>query len=129
MSEQTWKEEFYPVPPGRPKTAAGAVKHSLRKWIGFRPENLKRHGITEDNLRDMFLYSSGSCALCCKFDVGDYSIDCSDKCSLVLARDGVRCVDVLEGVDDGLSPYDAQLSKGDPEPMICWLEKAQAEVE
>ena len=128
MSKETWKKEFYPTPPSLCVGVGEAVFHSLRKWIGFRPENLKRHSITGDDLPDMDMYSSGSCALCCRFDDFNCFDDCSDECPLALARDGVRCIDVLKGVDGELSPYDAQLLNDDPEPMICWLEKAQAEV-
>lgn len=50
MSFQTWMEEFYPNPlPSNVKsismTLKQACQHSLQKWIGLRPENLKKHHV------------------------------------------------------------------------------------
>ncbi len=47
MSLATWKAEFYPFT--AEKCAAEfpeeALDHSIRKWEGLSPENLKKHGV------------------------------------------------------------------------------------
>lgn len=52
MSLQTWKEKYYPEDAAKFNTLplskeniAAALKHSIRKWIGLRPANRKRHGL------------------------------------------------------------------------------------
>ena len=71
MSLQSWKSEFYPVPADAvPEDLA--LAHSLKKWIGLRPENLKRHDVEftgtrvhQPGIPDEQLYIEGSsCALC-----------------------------------------------------------------
>ncbi len=47
MGIATWKKEFYP--PISKVTRANAIDHSLKKWIGLREENLKRHDLKLSN--------------------------------------------------------------------------------
>lgn len=73
MSIETWESESYPTPAfeasGSPLEAA---QHSLLKWQGLLPENLKKHSLI---LADCDLYevvyedpkfsvSANNCALC-----------------------------------------------------------------
>lgn len=51
MSLDTWMDEFYPISAktvGCNEDALSAARHSLRKWVGLRPENLERHGVEFD---------------------------------------------------------------------------------
>lgn len=135
MSVKTWKEEFYPVP-AVDVPAAEAAAHSLRKWIGARPENLARHdvrlngetGSVMDDTDDRVRFTSVTCALCARFfdieNIENQSEACR-QCPLALARGGVSCTDVIEDEDE--SPFYMLTSdKPSPEPMISWLEKAVA---
>jgi hypothetical protein len=81
MSLQTWKEEFYPIPASECRKE-DAVKHSLRKWIGLKKENLKKHGLRHlggswisevENNENGIVTSSPSCALCTLFVCGPES--------------------------------------------------------
>ena len=65
MSIETWKAEFYPKP-ARVTTVEEAAEHSLQKWQGYLPENLKRHGVSTADLAraDMPYRSADMCALC-----------------------------------------------------------------
>ena len=47
MSLKTWKKEFYPQSAKRTKQSE-AVEHSLHKWRGILPANLKKHGLNRD---------------------------------------------------------------------------------
>ena len=53
MSIATWKKEFYSPISKCPKSKAAA--HSLKKWIGLRPENLAKHGLEAER---SFLYKN-----------------------------------------------------------------------
>jgi hypothetical protein len=85
MSYESWCKEFYPSPPSEDMTPLKAAKHSLRKWKGVLPANLRRHGLTRDRdmIREDYLvvHTLGalSCALCVINDV-----ECQ-KCSIMLA--------------------------------------------
>jgi hypothetical protein len=118
MSLQTWKDEFYPIHAFK---AVGseleAAKHSLRKWIGLRKENLEKHGLerkgreisSTDFINFPFSISESSCALCQYHD--GYCNDC------ILYTLGNGCEE--EG-----SEYIIWVNEGDPEPMIKALEEA-----
>ena len=122
MSLQTWKNEFYPIPADKCRKK-DAVVHSLRKWIGFRPENLARHEMGVLDIMGRGPLGADGCALCHKFEFGDCEL-----CPLALARDGVPCNDANDEYgEDSESPYSHFLDNGDPEPMIAFLEKALAE--
>jgi hypothetical protein len=68
MSLETWKAEFYAVNAGK-VDAKDAVSHSLQKWTGLRPENLKKHDVLVDggsvsDSDDVLLVDAATCALC-----------------------------------------------------------------
>lgn len=48
MSLKTWFKEFYPTPASKPDCSP--AEHSLRKWIGFLPRNLKKHGCRHNRI-------------------------------------------------------------------------------
>lgn len=126
MSLETWKAEFYPVPADKVKKR-DAVAHSLRKWIGMREENLKKHGcyahyssVRSDD--GSFVVSGSSCSLCVLYFHSGKEKPCRE-CPLAKSRGGVPC-------DEDDSPWSqwSSFSKGgNPEPMIAALEKTLAE--
>jgi hypothetical protein len=64
MTTKTWEAEFMPTPATEPKTVIDAVRHSLRKWIGFRLENLQRHDVRIDAEFFNLHCRDTTCALC-----------------------------------------------------------------
>ena len=72
MSLESWQKEFYIIPANSPKlkTKAQRIEHSLQKWLGLTPENLKKNEVeadSEGNLADgslMFYINDETCALC-----------------------------------------------------------------
>lgn len=128
MSVQTWESEFYPSPADEASgSEREALDHSLRKWIGLRPENLERHGLRrfDRKLTDglyRFDVDSTSCALCER-----HSMVC-DTCSLTEANGGFSCDGIdcrgLEEGEEGPDHYGEFLISGDPEPMIKLIQKA-----
>ena len=123
MSLKTWEEEFYPVEADSPEAQAStlaAVKHSLRKWRGLRPEALLKHRVAlegpyhkevVDCGRESLAINVSSCALCLKFH-------CCDGCPLVEVS-GLTC-------GDKGSAWNAYIGQAEPEPMIAQLEQALA---
>lgn len=77
MSLETWKAEFYPVNANVEMSEEEAIKHSIKKWEGLKPENLSKHFVELDFYGDIiepyniefseFSISNSSCALCAKF--------------------------------------------------------------
>lgn len=80
MSLQTWKEEFYKVPAIEVKNDKDAIDHSILKWTGLLPENLKKHECKLDNAgygtalisidstqnypQKLLMITGSTCALC-----------------------------------------------------------------
>lgn len=120
----TWKAEYYPVEAERVKKR-DALAHCLKKWIGLRARNLKRHGV-QKGVMSIFDAGSGvlwidtkSCAACVHWL---YHEGCSCRtCPLYLVR-GVPCYK-SNGADKP-SPFDAFTRLGNPEPMIRLIRKA-----
>jgi hypothetical protein len=135
MSIESWKAEFYPVPADEVPVDQ-AITHSLRKWEGLRKENLDRHELTRIRRRitsrsgSEFRVDGSSCALCHRYLVdgdGDaYDVSCDD-CPLSIERDGVACDNLFN--NEEVSPWNEFDEKGNPEPMIFWLNAAQAKIE
>lgn len=85
MSEQSWKDEFYPIEATEVEVDdLEAVNHSLQKWIGLRKENLQKHEINEP----LIAIGSQSCALCHQYIVKND--DCIG-CPLFRARIYIQC--------------------------------------
>ncbi len=125
MSLQTWKDEFYPVKPSKKMSKKVAIEHSLRKWNGLLPKNLKKHGLEkagrfiqekQDSVADMMI-DAESCALCVKY----LDTDCLES-----ENECVRCPlfnSLGEQCDGDGSPYFMWLRKDEPKPMIKALKK------
>jgi len=120
MSLESWKAEFYPKP-ANIVPESGAVSHSLKKWIGLRPENLEKHRVRKvlQSVADGFRRISidgDSCALCMHYLLtinGSSSTPC-EFCPLGKHL-GRAC-------DRGISaPYGIWARTGNPEPMIAAL--------
>ena len=137
MSVNSWLKEFYPVDASEGMTNLEAVRHSLKKWRGLKPENLERHRVDVKAPAGYFrsgrlltgrsqghlLINDSSCALCHKHSEVD---DCK-SCPIVRTV-GRRC-DKRVYVGDtggGTSPWHRFDDMSDPEPMIAVLEKAEA---
>ena len=127
MSIETWKDEFYPIPADdkRLRTRVACLEHSIRKWVGLRKANLKKHGCfastrtlpnIEDKDGNCFYVSMSSCALCVRWGCEDGS---RSSCPIVQAL-GFSC-DSAEGF--GTSLWDRWNWDSDPEPMIRALRK------
>ena len=112
MSRRSWLLEFYPVPASKvPKDQA--IAHSLKKWLGLLPRNLKRYGLKTAPLR----IDSSTCALCHHYI---FTVGCRN-CPLTLVR-GAPCDVPLNW--EHQSPYQAWRLKQDPDPMIALLKAA-----
>lgn len=117
MSEQSWIDEHYPIPASE-VPIEDALQHSLRKWVGARKENLKKHGVEKPPFR----YSSRTCALCCHCCVAGPYVEgggCA-PCPLFKVR-GAPCD---QRISKGVNPYRLYTMRGDPEPMIELIEAA-----
>lgn len=122
MSFKTWKKEFYPRPANTRMSVRGAIEHSLRKWQGLSPRNLKKHGmeitaglfgplreINEIGHTEVGMsIDSATCALCQMYvDRTGYC----DECPLFKSL-GHRCDSMYSQ-----GPYNVFPRKG-PGPMI-----------
>jgi hypothetical protein len=136
MSLASWKAEFYPIPADETAKDA-AVAHSLQKWRGLTPDNLARHGIKRaqfgsiEDKAERFSVNTETCALCCHYRDDEDFLDDDDEplsdcgaCPLAAARGSVSCDNERE--EEKKSPYQSWVDKGDPSPMLLWLEKAQS---
>jgi len=133
MTLKSWKAEFYTE---LPTETTDPVEHSLKKWTGLLPQNLKKHGV--ELLRDpghtnSYIYAhhifdagtdehfdidSSTCSLCAQYD-------CSD-CPLSETRGGWSCDEEIEyGEDEETSPWDAFRTSLDPHPMVYWLTRTK----
>ena len=76
MSLTTWKKEFYPVP-AKKMPLRKALEHSILKWRGALPGNLRKHGCCLGDCREVLssrgefyfstrhLYCKSNCSLYC----------------------------------------------------------------
>lgn len=126
MSISSWKKRFYPVDVDEKLTNLEAVQHSLKKWRGLVPVELKKHGLTvtaysdiADKQGSQFSIDSTSCALCFKHD----QINNCRTCPLTRVRGGVRCDTSRK--DEQLSPWSQWTMRQQPGPMIMWLMRAE----
>ncbi len=134
MSQKTWLKEFYPKPADK-TTKKEAIQHSVKKWEGLLPDNLKKHNVTmnidEVSVQDArgkeFLeVDQVTCSLCHHyFKVKSQGHSCN-QCPLFKVRNSVACCD--EGYynqrEEKDSPYGIMVEKGNPRPMLKWLRKA-----
>lgn len=118
MSTESWKEEFYPVSATRfeyrQDIQVNAAKHSIKKWRGFYPSNLKKHrvwlsiGYLTDGRTSIKATGSLHCALC----------RVTNSCKMcVLSRVGAEC-------SNNNSPYQRVNQGASPKVLIDALKKA-----
>lgn len=138
MSLETWKAEFYPVDADK-VSEADALDHSLRKWIGLKSENLKKHDVVPHDgsgtLNDSctlydaqdrtltFFVNYRSCALCHHYTQEEAGDPCA-TCPISLSRDGISCDNSTE-MEFGLSPYAVWTYVHTPHQMIEVLIEAK----
>jgi len=100
MSLESWKKKFMPEPAWPNCSFNDAIYHAIRKWTGFRKENIQKHNVDPSELPD----GDRECCFCLMFGG-----TCSG-CPLQKVRDG------------GCSgPYREWIIKRNPEPMIDLL--------
>lgn len=139
MSLRNWIADYYPETAEnivqRTRDPLDLLDHSLRKWMGLRPDVLSRYGLkvirssTEgpvkivdmDDLEWYLPIDCNSCSLCCAYP----DDDCSD-CPLLLAR-GIPCDQKtdLAYIDETRAPFVSFFEDADPEPMIDLIEQAR----
>lgn len=128
MSLASWKKEFYRKSANK-VSKRYALRHSLRKWIGLKPCNRKKHSVSlhdgnlmnksvianneDDGDVDFLKIDDSTCALCYHFS--RLKTGC-EECPLVKAG-------ISECPDDN-SPFDLFMSSGRVSPMIRALERA-----
>ena|SRR3990167_5523193 len=134
MSLKTWKAEFYSTAPKKNMSRIEAIEHSIRKWVGLLPMNLKKHKlhveasdtayiIKDGDSRLCLSINSSSCALCKKYlDVTSYHNLYLESCkSCPLAQTlGHPC----DGGGGESRPYAYWMDTEDPRPMIRALKDA-----
>lgn len=115
MSIETWKKEFYPVRATSRMSKKAAIEHSIKKWEGLLPENLKKHEVVIDVCGDVhddeinFEICDESCALCQKY-VHERCIKCP-----LYEKLGFGCGKGAIEDGDGWVYY---MEEGDPELML-----------
>lgn len=131
MSLESWKQKYYPIPAKKTGkwNLEDTLRHSIRKWKGFRPANLEEHGLQARatgivDTRDGWgceMMTTDQCSLCVKFATNK---DCL-HCPIVVVT-GVRCDAAPSGYDD--SPWELMVYDKDPEPMIALLKRVKKEM-
>lgn len=143
MSVKSWMEEFYPIFAGDLARRDGVtdielVKHSMQKWNGAMPENLKKHKVKKDYptgraIEDIdggyFIFGGASCALCEKHVRGSSCGECPLFRHLGFDCDGTIIEDEIVGdiyyqATVGNNP---QLMIGHLEDTLKMLEGEQGE--
>ena len=129
MGIESWKREFYKSIDRAIKDDISAVKHSLVKWNGLLPENLKAHNL--ESIHDdcivvgrngaKFEINGDTCALCVAHNFSD-----CDACPLFKTLGNRKCY-----TNRGFTsvPFDVYQSEGNPVPMIKALEKTLKRLE
>lgn len=129
MTIESWKQEFYPVEAGACPEGQ-EIQHSLLKWTGLKPENLKKHDmdalgnaieevVNGDYTMKVFSVDASTCALCQAHSVRDEDDDefpCSECPLSKLGANGVDCN----------TEYEAFTQGDNPDPMLEILNKALA---
>lgn len=125
MSIATWRKQYYPSSAHNITTDKGAVIHSLRKWKGLTPTNLRKHHLSKEigsyTIEDIsgrgFNIDGNTCALC--------HLHCPivcENCPLQNERGGAACDEPMLG--EYSSPYSSFKVNNDPKPMIKLLTAA-----
>lgn len=135
MSLQSWKEEFYPSnaadefqfdPTPQKELVIKAIEHSLKKWIGLSPENLKKHDAYRrgvDQYETSEIISDGSEKLCTSYRqrmwIG------SSSCSLCQVYDEIcqKCIFTTTLKMTCKSQYARWVNKDENQPMVESLQE------
>lgn len=127
MSMTTWTEEFYPIPAAK-SSEKDAAEHSLKKWIGLRPENLSRHGLRTVSIaitdgKTALTIDGLSCALCKHHNYVAQATTYRDcpSCPIVAVNGGRTCLN--KTLDGRPSPWHQWVNYHEVEPMIELLER------
>ena len=124
MSIKSWRAEFYPCSAKSAAAKKDPIGHSLRKWIGLLPKNLKKHGVVFSwGEGKPIILNEDTCALCVIHHdkIGSYCAGCP----LMVIQGNRDCDDDFgDDGDDEVSPYWLGM-RGNPRPMIEALKKAQ----
>lgn len=134
MSLNTWKEEYYPVPT-KDASRKTALEMSELKWLGLRPEALRKHElrksgryITElpnnyNSFSSNLSIDGSSCHLCQLYaDAGQGCVEC--PIILYKQKEGLLSLDC----DESCGPeYLMWVHTGDPEPMIRLIQATRKE--
>lgn len=130
MSLQTWKDEFMPVPVENvPENEVAILQRDLKKWLGLRDEELKRHGVLKSGMaitdgENKLSITSSSCALCHYYLCLNTTENRCFECPIKKVRN-VPCDKLQENENPKSdSPYQAFVNRGNPEPMIELLQTA-----
>lgn len=125
MDSAGWCEEFYSVE-AEDVPEQEAVAHSLKKWIGLRPDNLAKYGFEKDE--EPIDIDSGSCALCRHYIEEKGCRGCPLKLALGHKCDDSRGAQRVAGEahwdSDVKAPWQHWTMHCNPEPMIKALKKA-----
>lgn len=121
MGIETWKNEFYSknVAQTRPSRAAS---HSLKKWSGLLLDNLVEHNvsimpslstlkISDDSSGSVFLFGSGTCALCYHF-ADSFTNECAN---CPIKKLGFKICGLKNSI------YETACSSKNPQDMIALL--------
>lgn len=120
MSIETWIPEYYPRPAFEcPESEA--LDDCERKWLGTRPEALRKHGLSlccgglKDKDGGTYEFTADNCALCQYY----YRWDECAQCPLNRLHKG--CCHGTPG-----DPWHTFGFSNDPEPMIALIQQAIA---
>lgn len=123
MSLASWKREFYPITAiqaAKTKDPGAIVEHSIRKWEGALPENLRKHGLRKMGIDPEISEVSGkrfpinfeSCSLCRAYLSRRSACR---ECPIYLMRGHVCAAE-----------YGRWNATGDPKPMLRLLRRTLA---
>lgn len=143
MTLKSWLKEFYPTRADEfkvlqlsPKNKLAATEHSLQKWRGLTPENLKKHGVAVNDVREVVDAADCAGSMSGGFDEHYLGVD-SHSCSLCQLTEGecsrcpivemrqYRCDIPTIEPKDRQSEWNAFMTTTDPLPMIALLEKTR----
>ena len=128
MSIATWKKKYCPRSAEyyKGRKDETILKRDIRKWKELYPSKLKRHGLRSgfarltDDKGNFYSVDTETCGLCQNYF---YAPDFCSNCPLFIVRGEVRC-DSWAIRKEAKAPFGEYLNKGNPKPMIKWLEKA-----
>jgi hypothetical protein len=128
MSLKSWRKEFYKVD-AKDVSEADALEHSILKWRGLLPSNLKRHKLRADSgnviesiVHELYLrIDSDTCALCVHH-VELLQGLCAN-CPLSQVREDTRCDWAMN--HERRAPYHDFTNNNNPKPMLKWLRRAK----